>query len=561
MKNKLNICLFCRHALRPSNLPTKRHYSSLRQISKKPFILNRLVVDLDARDSKYVKPVEELNEQNSLYNFLQGRSKPKHRPVRIPKPLRPEVFDLGPFQTRAVTTMDLFTYAMKGDYYWSRSSGKPSLLRDIFDRLRIETRDTADNKFEQLLVHYTTKEETNLNKAGFQPSNRENEEAIKKQITRYSSFRSLRRLISMLSRTKVGCKFLARNGGSVVEGIFSCRQRARSQGAEKRDARSHADDILKVLNNLRLNMESKGIEIGPDLCNIGLYFAASILQIQSMETYLRLMVANNYQANRYTRPAMFGFFSIKKLRDGQRRDVLLLRLMHNTGMALKQTTMTLLTGWQTSGVPQPGEQRQPSFRSLVLNAETEKAALNLFTTYILTLGCLQEHEAVWYEATKAMLPTSIRSLMAPRPRACLFAIALLIANQPAKAKLLMESAFEEPSSTEYGPVLLPALLQYYRSQELHIGERLKNEIANLDLVGRSGEEVFRLLEKLLSFEKKVWREGDEGVKWGVEWVGDEGGNGRLEISEWVREKGAAVERRSKPVLLKAVGSASEFQDI
>jgi hypothetical protein len=561
MRNNPNICLFCRHALRPSNLPTKRHHSSLRQISKKPFILNRLVVDLDARDSKFVKPVEELNEQNAWYNSLRGRSKPKHRPVRIPKPLRPEVFDLGPFQTRAVTTIDLFTYAIKGDHFCSNSSDKLSLLRDIFDRLRIETRDTADSKLEQLLVNYTTKEETNLNEAGFQPSNGENEEAIKKQITRYSSFRSLRRLVSMLSRTKAGCKFLARNGGSVAEGIMSCRQTARSRVAEQWDPRPHADDILKVLNNLRLNMESKGIEIGPDLCDIGLYFAASILQIQSMKTYLRLMVANNYQANRYTWLAMFKFFSIRQHREGQRKDVLLLKLMHNAGMALKQTTMTLLTGWQASGVPQPGERRQPSFRSLVPNAGTEKASLDLFTTYILTLGYLQEHEAVWYEATNAMLPTSIRSFMAPRPRACLFAIALLIADQPAKAKLLIESAFEEPNNTVYGPVLVPALLQYYRSQELHAGERLKNEIANLDTGGRSGEEVFRRLEKLLFFDKKAKRKRNEGVKWSVEWVDDEGENGRLEISERLTKKGAAAERRSKPILLKAVGSASEFQGI
>ena len=52
--------------------------------------------------------------------------------------------------------------------------------------------------------------------------------------------------------------------------------------------------VLRLLNNLQLNMESKGVDFGPRLSNAGLYYAGKLQRLPAVRKYLQILCANSY---------------------------------------------------------------------------------------------------------------------------------------------------------------------------------------------------------------------------------------------------------------------------
>src|SRR6185369_4004371 len=90
--------------------------------------------------------------------------------------------------------------------------------------------------------------------------------------------------------TQKGCKVLATHGVGVVEAIRNCR---RKQGQKGKEMVSHVM-VLRLLNNLQLIMGSKGVEIGPAICNAGLYYASIDANLPAIKLYLDISLRNGY---------------------------------------------------------------------------------------------------------------------------------------------------------------------------------------------------------------------------------------------------------------------------
>jgi hypothetical protein len=406
MRGRKDICLLCRHRSRiPNTQKFTKGYASIRK--KDPYILPRFVIDLDANDSKYVRRAEDLEpnvpSEAKWTDRFRRRSHQKGKDDEREKRSLHRVQLMGwdsngPFRTRITTALDIFGYALQGDPPSTRSSESSTLL-EIFTEQRIYTSDNSETKIQQLLHDFATDETSNLKMTWFGVLD---VESIRLQIQRYTSFRRLSRAISMLSSTADGCRFLAANGDSVVEGVRSCLKAQEYTEVPEPSATVLA--VIQLLNNLFLSMKSKGIQIGPDLCNAGLYYSAKGFQLQSTKLYLETMVDNGYPTNLHAKRAL----SYLSLNTGRPRSFYTTRNKLAIGIDRRQAVLKLLTGWESNGTPLPGEQRKASFASLLSQNRNGDVSINIYPDYVIGLGKMGESKVLLNECTSLWMIHSIR---------------------------------------------------------------------------------------------------------------------------------------------------------
>lgn len=522
MRGPRDLDSWCRHTLKISNsLPSAKRYVSSRQYE--PYILPRLVIDLDAYDSRYVRKVEDLephipDKNSSKHGALERnfhKDKKSWRRIQI-IPGDNE----GPFNTRTTTSPDILRYALQGDPFTPGSFQKLSALRGVFEERQIHPLDSSETKIQQLVSGFTANDASDLYSAGF---GRLDEESIKLQIQSCTSFNNLRRIISMLSSTVEGCRFLVTNGASVVEGIKSCRKaQGRPQKLEESDPRPTIQDIIKLLNNLRLNMEAKGLEIGPDICNAGLYYSAKGFQLQSTKTYLETMVERLYATNWHTHWALI-YLTLNMSRP---------RSFHTGRNKLafdidrRQAVLNLVTGWECDGIPRPGEQRKPSFASLLAQDHNDNISLNLYPAYVIGLGQMGESKALWNEYKSlddTLLPKALSGEQNSTSRACLFAMGFILANNPEHAGVVLRSDFIQAGQGRETHVMRHVLLNYYRSHGLQVGANLELEIKSF--LGRDWQHALDLIKRLALYKRKNATLSKLALRT-VDWVKHTDGTGR-----------------------------------
>lgn len=427
MRGQKEICLICRHALKlRSSIPSTKRLASSR--SNEPFILPRLVIDLDAAESKLVRRWEDIELEEDPASPVQPTVRGDRESMKekhgTPK-LRPTV----PLKTLITMPPDLLNYALLGDPVATTSRSYPQ-VRKLFQSRMIQPEDNAETKVQQLTFNFLIDETERFAASGFPEAS---ELAIVDHITGIKVFSKLQRTISMLSRTIEGCQFLARNSNAILESIRSCRK---AQGVFETTSNSLPEKVtarmvLRMLNNLQLNMESKGVDFGPRLSNAGLYYAGKLLNLPALRKYLQILCANSYATEWRTVAALGDVFRINRYK---------LRGVDPSKHDRKSDFLRLLTGWEKDGMRQDGEERSLSFASLCHQDSSTEFSTCLYPRYLLALGELKCTQALWAEwksvevnAEYMPFPSLFRGTEHMRFRARMFAFAFLVGGDKLRA--------------------------------------------------------------------------------------------------------------------------------
>lgn len=440
MRGQKGICILCRRAFElPRPVSSTRRLASSR--ANEPYVLPRLVIDLDAADSKFVRRWEDLveEEEENLappeQPSLRGRResmKKKYGTVEEGK-MRPTV----PLKILKTTPPDLFSYALLGDPEATGTSKRNPQLRALFRSRMVQPEDSAETKLQQLTYDFTLDEAERFRASGFGDAS---ELAIVDHITEIRVFSKLRRTISMLSRTVEGCQFLARNSTAILESIRLCRKENGNRELGLSCEIVTGNMVLRLLNNLQLNMESKGVEFGPRLSNAGLYYAGKTAHIVATRKYLQLLRAHSYATDWRTVSALRGLF----------------RAMKYTPQGLdlskhfkKSDFLRLVSGWE-EGIQQDDKERGLSFASLFAQDSSASFSTWLYPRYLLALGELKRNKALWAEWKSAeqtkfrlQFPPAFRGDEQSRFRTRMFAFAFLIGGDRHRALEVLQSVLED----------------------------------------------------------------------------------------------------------------------
>lgn len=432
MRRQRDISLLRRHVFKSHDpTPSTRRGSTK---SREPYILPRLVIDLDANDSQFVR---EATEEDYAVEPKPPRRRRFDGPARemVKEQEQAQAFRLNrqspyAFHTRNITAPDLLAYALLGHPNASPRANNLA-LRKQFKYHNIYPLDNAHTKIQQLTYNFTTEPSDVLEGAGFLP---EQQPQILEQIRACKSFPELHRIITMLSSTAEGCTFLASNGDAIVQGILNCR---RSQRSENGPGSTTSSMVLTLLNNLFLSMQSKGVEYGEDLCNIALYYASKTCCLRSMRRYLDISESGSYSASRHTP------HSIENLAKGVRRGPAFHTSWTGSMNPLERakTALELLTGWKSGGVPQPGEERRPCFACIILDRTPTKFRRLSYCNYIGSLGYIGASDALWHEWKNCPEDLFVRTTDL-RQKGEIFALAFLMAKDTDSAMSILKTLFE-----------------------------------------------------------------------------------------------------------------------
>jgi hypothetical protein len=507
------------------------------------------VIDLDANDSQFVREATEDDyavpskppRRHRYDPVAQGESAEKE--VQI-NPKTPQAFYL-----RAATAPDLMQYALLGNPFASPKDNNAE-LRKVFSHHKVHDLDNADSKVKRLTFNFTTDSSKLLEGAGFTA---ERGPLVLEQIRECNSFDNLRRIVSTISSTVEGCKFLAGNGADIVEGIARCRKPV---GAEDRanNKGPTAANVLRLLNNMHLNMQSKMVSIGSDLCNAALYYASKTFCLSSVQTYLKILRYKNYGPKKRTTWAM------NQLAINQRRgpNFQSTRNQYMDNEERKRQVLKLMTGWENNGTPQHQEKQQISFGSTVVMRSYGSFSKLVYATYIESLGYLGASDALWHEwqyglrtkvpisealLSDALLKDDIPDSVAARDlreKTEVFALAFLMAGNPERALHVLESFFdldvahtspnlESPTNVLCGHTR-HKILWYYKSNNLVPTERLQEQIAT-EFSFEGPRAIFQKLNDMLVPQWADSRESteipfeDRFVHYSVDWIEKDGAEG------------------------------------
>ena len=538
----MDICLLRRHVFKSHYpIPSLTRYASTP--SREPYILPRLVIDLDANDSQFVREATEddyavpSKPRRRQRHDLGAREESAGKEVQI-NPKTPQAFHLC-----TATAPDLMQYALLGNPFASPKNNNAE-LRKVFSHYKVHDLDNADSKVKRLTFNFTADSSKLLEGAGFTA---EREPLVLEQIRECYLFVDLKRMVSTISSTVEGCKFLAANGADIVEGIMRCRK---AVGAEDRTNRGPtAANILRLLNNMHLNMQSKMVSIGPDLCNAALYYASKTFCLSSVRTYLKVLRHKNY------RPKKMATWAMNHLAINQRRgpDFQSMRNQYMDNEERKRQVLKLMTGWKSNGTPQHQEKRQISFGSTVVTRSYGSFSKLVYATYIESLGYLGASDALWREwqyglrtmdpASEALLKDDILDSVAARDlreKTEVFALAFLMADNPERALHVLETFLEldvphtSPNLESPTNVLCDhtrhRILWYYKSSNLVPTERLQEQIGTQF----SSEEPRAIFQKLNDMLIPKWVDSRESteipfedrfVRYSVDWIEIDGVEG------------------------------------
>ncbi|KAH8805541.1 hypothetical protein F5884DRAFT_799763 [Xylogone sp. PMI_703] len=396
MKCLREVAVISRHYARHSSLtPVGIRNASTRH--GKPYELTPLVMDLDAADNTQVRQVKEIPEEewkgvqrfhNQIVKFLEIEQSKR---ARLEK--RRQLRQYLGFNALIVTPPDLLQLALFGDPYKQNADAPVTTgyLKGISTYLELHKKDPQRLKIWSFIKELPLDGEAALRKAGFGLSDEKNE-AIIKRMREKPYFKRLQRVITILSQTEEGCKFLLSHMKD-VKFILD-------------NSTKHSSDYLNILvtiNNLVASIHSKGLEIDSYLCNIGLHFASRLNSHLAVRKYLDIAIKNSYRPNYQSRKAALRL-AVPKL------PLAAPRLWLKGEDDERQDILTLLTGWKSNGIPATNEVQQPCFSIL---AHQNHSSRPLYLGYIQALGELGAAEALWYEFNQvarsltSRLPSSV----------------------------------------------------------------------------------------------------------------------------------------------------------
>ncbi|KAF8859018.1 hypothetical protein BDZ45DRAFT_742832 [Acephala macrosclerotiorum] len=429
MRRNRGICLFCRHtlSLRSSPRAAKRFASDSQ---REPYVLPRLVIDLDAADSKYVRQAEEdeLKEwrpESPKNPQTSPRSTPDWKQVRI---LRRDPRGLSTIQ---VTPPDLLTFALLGDP--SRGWGpKTQYLRSIYRYLQLDLEDGVDARAIQLTSEFTHNAKERLSRAGFAEDKRR-KAYMSGQLGDFydrGGYPHVARMISMLSTTKEGCSFLATRG-NIIRRAIKCSRKAQNQ--DNRQTIVTSEMVVLLLNNLRLSMESKGIYLNYEIAGMALHYAAKSWNLPAIRTYLEISSGDPF---RITSPAHILCSLVSRL----------LNEPEKAAGSTRQATLELITGLDGSKNPVVSGHRDLSLASLFATQASNSFSL-AYLVGLAELGLKDTLQAEWEADSRNAIKSEFWEANT-KLKAQSFAAAFLLAGDRDRAFSILQSIAQDQTEDE-----------------------------------------------------------------------------------------------------------------
>jgi len=457
MRLRQDAWIFGRHAIKFNTNPNPFKYFRLAHSQPvEPFILPRLAIDLDAADSKYVRQLEEQDVDNlprppylekerlELEEHVRRYRENQRLPITTATEMRAH------FSEHTINAPDLLFYALLGHPHLEPKIPEYIHLQKTFDLNGILRNDEETVIVQQMINNYIPSKPVELDSEEYSPAEKE---LFVQKFNNCRSLTSLRRLASMVSETSKGCRFLAQ--GDLIRNSL-------------REVRKHSprppstQDVLSMVNNLRLNLESKGFEIGAHFTTCGLHYASKSSNLTALTMYLQISKEKEIPPDEFAAKAAESLVKYKK--------VLLRPESSRARLFLK-----LLTGWESDGVPSPGEKRQPSFGGMHRGLAADDI---LLPSYIIGLALCNEKQALWHQwkiLKDTDLASSSNSATTHITRAHMFAMGFLIAKDHNSALQILE-AIEPLMDGRSLPNMKSMIESYYRLINLKPGPRIFNEM-------------------------------------------------------------------------------------
>jgi hypothetical protein len=295
--------------------------------------------------------------------------------------------------------------------------------------------------------------------------------------------------------------------------------------------------ILRLLNNININMKSKGLEIGPVLCNAGLYYSSVTDTSESLAMYLQIMVANGYELTAYTPWALNQV--LRKVRPMDLSQA-------TTNRLTDHTVLSLVTGTEPDGPICPLEQRNPSFASLLQQNQPEDLAIRLYTIYLVALGkmsagkhLMQEYQTA-QKSQDSHVPRLLRGDENSVRRAQLFAVAFILARDVENAAAVLRTGLVPGGHNGEGNTIRPIVSSLYLSHKIEIGANFDSQLRSF--VSNDWESALDLIQKLIDYDALLATEGEMSGRCVVAWVENEDGTGQAVVKTSAVEQEVEAER-------------------
>lgn len=345
-----------------TGLGTRAGSSSARK--KEIFDASKLVLDLEAADSKYVRKFEEtFNYELTLFTEKSKKlasSRVKQSPSEIS--LAPQTtFDI--FQA---TPPDFLCYALLG----GPSSLETDLQHDLHRVFKRNGLAPRQGRFHDNIKWL---------RANARSAPSPQSEQFVSKLLGCSNISEIRRSISFIANTSGGAGFLASNCRVIVDVMKDC----------------HPIALLKIINALIQLLETEGLDPGPVLVEAGMFYAAAEGLLPSLKYYIARADAKNYAAGRQRGDSIMklansvvsgrlgeGDWGKTEPLDGGRG---------RAGQWHRRHALELLTGWEADGVPKENEKRAASFATIIHKDQA------VYRCYIEALATLHASEALLYE--------------------------------------------------------------------------------------------------------------------------------------------------------------------
>jgi hypothetical protein len=447
------VCILCEYTIRSSRLNCahqRAEFSQARFQIEPPaetFNASKLLLDLDAADSEFVRPYTET---------LREPGNPDRQKSNCGKPKKVDIMKFPGRKTTANVTHEQRNRMLRRVRDIYRATGADYLSLAINPRLR-----NGYSGLSPVLREIISRNGTSLTMRSFKRiikdlKNNGDRELEPKEVTRKyghlhdegtylrlldcKNLEDLRRTTHLMAMSLEGCRFLSNNAGTIVQALKSCRIH---EGAS-------TDRILSFINALTQRIEGQGVDPGEPLCDAGMYYAARSGCVTALRRYLEATVAYDYSVV----PSQHRMDALSvAVRCGSKGQAL-------TGGdypvlvagRVRDATLDLLTGWDGDGVPSPGQYRKPCFASLINGNDM------MYYRYITGLGRLQATDILWHEWMNPELtpiPESLEQAGRRNNRPDIFIFAFFLANDHTRAFLIALSAnFEAKERMEARKYLL-----------------------------------------------------------------------------------------------------------
>jgi len=430
-----------------------------------PYILPRLILDLDAHDSPYVQKIEDLPLEETV-NLIRGydragkseyecdergagnsrmgqKGNSKTRSLtrevattthrRKVKRSQKTIDALSPFRM-TVSPTDLLLYAFRGyptDLHSEKRLKFPDISK-LLDAHNVTPIDNARVGTRSLIYDFTKDGETTLKNVQFKP---EREEMISLALSTCLDWYDFRKSVFILASTDAGRNYLRQRGGAIV----GCLKRiSRFRLDSHSSTYISFNEALRFLNHLSFNMMSNDVDIGERLCNAGIFYSTECASLPALKKYIQIAVDNKYEADVRTRAALQSL--CKTLASPVELQPKL--QVRKEGIEEMQS---FLTGWKTDCGAESGDEKQTCFADFFPEGYfVGTAKFSLYYNYILGLAVIGWKASLHREYLR--LENYDPPMFSAGMKGLLFATAYVIANDLSMALTVLEKDPPPPPS-------------------------------------------------------------------------------------------------------------------